>query len=161
MNKEFFVFMQGNLTICWKMKKFNELSVRELFDLYKLRTAIFVVEQNCPYQEVDDKDLQAVHVCGYINNDLVAYCRILPKNVSYNEVSIGRVAVDEKYRKKSYGKQLMQQAIGYINREMGEESIRISAQTYLKRFYEELGFFQQKEEYLEDGIPHIEMLKVK
>ena len=161
MNKEFFVFMQGNLTICWKMKKFNELSVRELFDLYKLRTAIFVVEQNCPYQEVDDKDLQAVHVCGYINNDLVAYCRILPKNVSYNEVSIGRVAVDEKYRKKSYGKQLMQQAISYINQEMGEESIRISAQTYLKRFYEELGFFQQKEEYLEDGIPHIEMLKVK
>ena len=153
--------MDKKMPIEWEFKRFEELTTFQLFEIYKLRTAIFVVEQNCPYQEVDDKDLKAVHVMGYTNGKLVAYCRILPKGISYDEVSIGRVAVDKAYRKFGYGRELMWQAIEYINQKMKTQAIRISAQLYLKEFYESLGFRQQKEEYLEDGIPHIEMLKGK
>ncbi len=149
-----------NNVIKWCAQTFDELSNKELFSIYKLRTAVFVVEQNCPYQEVDDKDLQAIHFSGYLGEDLVAYCRILPAGVSYPEISIGRVVVAPEYRKSGVGRELMAQALAYIENSMNTAIVRISAQTYLKQFYESLGFVQQKEEYLEDGIPHIEMLRL-
>jgi ElaA protein len=152
--------MHEKKQLFWAIKAFNELDNYQLFQMYKLRTAVFVIEQNCPYQEVDDKDLSAIHVLGYVNNKLVAYSRILPPGISYDEVSIGRVVVDKNFRKFGYGRDLMLKTTDIIYEKWGNTAIRISAQTYLKSFYESLGFIQQKEEYLEDGIPHIEMLKV-
>ena len=142
-----------------KVKKFNELSIQELYSLLKLRSEIFVVEQDCVYQDLDGKDAKALHVIGINNNEVVAYTRIFKPGDYFDIASIGRVAVRKDYRKYGYGKDIMQASINAVNEKFKEQQIKISAQTYLDKFYTELGFKAIGEGYLEDGIPHIQMVK--
>lgn len=141
------------------IKKFNELSLNELYELLKLRSEIFVVEQNCVYQDLDNKDKKALHVIGVANDTMVAYTRIFGPGDYFSEASIGRVAVSEQYRRFGYGKEIMVSSIQGIKDNFKEERIKLSAQTYLIKFYASLGFKTVGEEYLEDGIPHIQMLR--
>ena len=144
----------------FKIKRFNELSASELYQLLQLRSEVFVVEQNCVYQDIDGKDEKALHLLGEIDNKVVAYSRIFKPKDYFENASIGRVAIAEKYRAQKWGHQLMQEAISGIENNFGIQSITISAQLYLKKFYESHGFVQIGETYLEDGIPHIEMLRI-
>ncbi len=144
----------------WAFKRFSELDLKELYDILALRTAIFVVEQACPYQECDGKDFDSIHVMGRDETgSLVAYLRILDKGVSYDELSIGRVVVKQEARGKAYGKAILSRALDYIRQHEGACPVRISAQAYLIQLYQAFGFVAVSEEYLEDGIPHVEMLK--
>lgn len=143
----------------WKIAAFNQLSVEELFDVYYLRTKIFVVEQNCPYQEVDEKDKLAYHVMGFLKNEIIAVARILPHNISYPQVSIGRFAVDNEFRKKGIADELMQHCLDFIAEKFGATSIKISAQVYVADFYKKHGFQSVGKNYLEDDIPHIAMIR--
>ena len=142
----------------FKIKKFKELSVTELYALMQLRQEIFVVEQNCPYVDADGKDLQSVHVMGYENKKLVAYARIVPPGVSYKSPSIGRVVVDQKVRGKKYGYILMEKCIKDVLKRYKTDTITISAQEYLKKFYTNTGFNAVGDVYPEDNIPHIKMV---
>ena len=144
----------------FKIKRFNELSASELYQLLQLRSEVFVVEQNCVYQDIDGKDEKALHLLGEIDNKVVAYSRIFKPKDYFENASIGRVAIAEKFRAQKWGHQLMQEAISGIENNFGIQSITISAQLYLKKFYESHGFVQIGETYLEDGIPHIEMLRI-
>ena len=141
------------------IKKFDELTTKELYDLLQLRFRVFVVEQKCFYDEVDGRDFDCYHLLGYENNELVAYLRILPRGISFEEVSIGRVVVREDVRKAGYGKVILSKAIEFISEEMNENGVRIEAQSYLKKFYEEFGFKQTSEPFDDEGIEHIEMFK--
>ncbi len=144
----------------WSVHKFSELDTQLLYDILQLRAEVFVVEQNCPYQDLDGKDMQSYHVCGYDENELVAYARIVKKGVSYSEeISIGRVIISLNHRGKRLGRQLMVESIRFVDNILGNQPIRISAQSHLNRFYSDLGFEFNGKEYLEDGIPHIEMLR--
>jgi len=145
----------------WILKSFNELSTLELYEILKLRNEVFVVEQNCPYQDLDNKDKESYHIFKWENNKIIAYSRIIPQGVSYTEASIGRVAIALEFRNKGVGVELMNYSIQNCISIFNCDSIRISAQLYLKKFYERLGFLQTSDEYLEDGIPHIEMLYKK
>ena len=148
------------MTIDWELKKFKELSPQKLYNIMHLRAEVFIIEQQCFYQDADGKDAKSFHLLGHDSNDnLVAYSRILPSGVSYKEVSIGRVVVPKKVRKKEVGRALMIQAIDAVNKIYGNVSIRISAQCYLKDFYTEFGFSVIGEKYMEDGIPHFQMLR--
>ena len=138
-------------------KKFSELSVKELYELLKLRTEIFVVEQECIYQDMDGKDNKAVHILGKQEDTLVAYTRIFNGGDYYDEPSIGRVVVDKKRRGEDKGKEIMNESINYIKKNMQEKEIVLSAQKYLDKFYRDLGFKSEGEDYLEDGIPHQKM----
>jgi ElaA protein len=121
---------------------------------------VFVVEQNCVYQDADCKDLKCHHLIGTINNTIAAYSRLVPAGVSYNNLmSIGRVITSPAYRKSGAGKALMQKSIEQCYELFGKQPIKIGAQLYLKKFYESFGFEQTSDVYDEDGIPHIEMLK--
>ncbi|MCA6361819.1 MAG: GNAT family N-acetyltransferase [Bacteroidetes bacterium] len=142
----------------WQCKTFSTLPVAELYKLLQLRAAVFVVEQNCPYLDPDDKDIFALHVLCSKGNELLACARILPGGVSYDEVSIGRVATATSARKTGLGKQLMQFTLQQIVHTFGNVPVRISAQCYLEKFYNEFGFVRAGEDYLEDDIPHVEML---
>ncbi|WP_118951083.1 GNAT family N-acetyltransferase [Taibaiella helva] len=143
----------------WHCKSFDELSTAELYALLQLRSRVFVVEQNCPYLDQDDKDQDALHLwCSDGQARMLACCRILPAGLSYPESSIGRVASDSAARGQGIGRQLMQEALACIRMRWNNVPVRISAQLYLQRFYESLGFLPVGESYLEDGIPHIEML---
>jgi ElaA protein len=143
----------------WLCRHFSELNAGELYALLQLRSAVFVVEQNCPYQDADDKDQNSFHLLGLdALGRLGAYSRILPPAVSFPEVSIGRVCTSALYRRGGHGKVLMEQSIRTIRQQYGPVPVRIGAQLYLKKFYEAFGFRKDSEEYLEDGIPHIEML---
>jgi ElaA protein len=143
----------------WKTVAFNELTLEELYQMMIVRQEVFVVEQNCPYLDADDKDQKCFHVLGYENNDLIAYARLVPKGVSYeNSVSIGRILTTEKGRGKGVGKGLVQFSIDETKRLFNATEITISAQCYLIKFYESFGFKIVGEEYLEDDIPHIKML---
>lgn len=142
----------------WYKKAFKELNNDELYSLLKARVDVFIVEQNCPYEEIDNYDQQAIHYFLKINNDLAAYARILPKNTKYEQVSIGRVLVMKEHRKQGYAEKVMKQAMSYIVDEWKETSIKIQAQYYLKKFYSSLGFKQISDVYLEDEIPHIDMI---
>ena len=149
----------GINNITWTTKAFKDLSVDEYFEILYLRTAVFVVEQNCPYQEVDEKDRQSYHLFGRAENgQVIAVTRILPKGVSYEEASIGRVALKKEYRGKGIADKLMLESLKFIEKEFGKQAIRISAQQYLLNYYNKHGFVQVGEMYLEDDIPHIEML---
>ena len=148
------------MKINWEVKSFDSLTAIELYNIMRLRAEVFVVEQNCPYQDADGKDPKCFHLMGYNENkDLIAYSRIVPPGVSYNEVSIGRVVSSAKVRKTGAGRALMQKAIEGIAVKFGKVPIRIGAQLYLKNFYESFGFVAEGDDYLEDDIPHIEMLK--
>lgn len=144
--------------LAWRHKTFEELSNLELYELMQLRNEVFVVEQDCVYQDADGKDLQSTHLLGYEENELAAYVRIVPESVSYEGYcSIGRVVVSPKHRRKEYGKAVMNKSIEICKKEYAE-NIKISAQCYLEKFYTELGFEVVSEQYLEDDIPHYAML---
>ena len=145
--------------ITWQLKTFAELTTKELYQLLKLRVNIFVVEQTCPYPELDDKDHQdgVYHLLGYADNQLVANARLLPAGISFDSVSIGRVATHKEYRATGLGHQLMQQAIIHCENLWPGVSIEIGAQQHLTPFYQRHGFIQTSEMYLEDDIPHVDM----
>lgn len=143
--------------ITFEIKRFNELSTTELYLILQLRSEVFVVEQNCVYQDIDGKDEKALHVLGYFNDDLAAYSRLFDKGCYFEETSIGRVVVSPKYRDKKFGHDLMRVSIAAIKESFNQTAITISAQEYLKKFYKSHGFVQTSEMYLEDDIPHIEM----
>lgn len=145
----------------WKLKKFDALSNRELYAILQLRNEVFVVEQNCPYQDADNKDQESLHFMGWDGNTLAAYTRIIPQGISYTEASIGRVVTSPGYRGSGAGKQLMELSIQHTLKQFNCTRIKIGAQLYLKKFYEGLGFVQCSGQYLEDNIPHIEMLLSK
>ena len=142
-----------------KVKIFQELTTQELYDLLQLRSEVFVVEQDCVYQDIDGKDQKSLHVLGYKNEKLVAYTRVFKPGDYFKEASIGRVVVKASERQHKYGYEIMKASVEAIKTHYNETTIKISAQTYLKRFYNTLEFFEVGEEYLEDGIPHIGMLK--
>jgi len=147
------------MEIQWKIKPFEKLSPNELYDIMRLRSAIFVVEQNCVYLDPDGKDKVALHLFGEFEGKIVAYSRLFKPGISFDNASIGRVVVDAKYRDRKWGHDLMREAIAGIKTHFGESKITIGAQLYLKKFYESHGFIQTSEMYLEDDIPHIEMIK--
>lgn len=142
----------------WRCKKFSELTPCELYALLKLRSEVFVVEQNCVYLDIDGKDPKVYHLMCWEGDELLACTRLLPAGVSYEEGSIGRVATAYKIRRFGLGRELMQRSIAGCYQLFGQATIRIGAQLYLKRFYESFNFVQASQVYLEDGIEHIEML---
>jgi ElaA protein len=149
----------SNTAITWQCKKFRDMSAGEMHAVLALRAAVFVVEQKCPYQDPDYKDEYGMHVMGWLNGELVAVARILPQGVSYDEVSIGRVATSSTVRGTGAGMILMEKTMQYIRDHFGNVPVRISAQSYLKKYYEKYGFTRsEKEEYLEDDIPHLDMI---
>jgi len=141
-----------------KTKKFQELKTDELYAILQLRSEAFVVEQDCVYQDLDFKDQKAYHVLGFKDNKLVAYTRLFKAGDYFKESSIGRVVVAKNQRQFKYGYDIMKASIDAINSIFNEKSIRISAQCYLKKFYTNLGFNEEGKEYLEDGIPHVNMV---
>jgi ElaA protein len=144
--------------IHWESKAFDELTLLDLHDLLRVRLDIFVVEQNCPYSEIDGMDPLCTHVIGKTQvGELVATARIAPAGTIYDECSIGRVVVKEEYRQFKIGKKLMDVAILYCKEKMGVKTIKIAAQLYLKKFYSSLGFEQISDVYPWDGIDHIDM----
>ena len=138
-------------------KTFESCSNKDLFDLYYLRSVVFVVEQNCAYQDVDEKDLACIHVLMRGEETLLAYCRILPPGLVYKEAAIGRVVVPSEHRGQGFAKKLMLAAMDYCQTQYPQSDIVISAQKYLDKFYSELNFIKEGEDYLEDNIPHQKM----
>ena len=148
------------MEIAWKCKPFSELSNEELYKILQLRNEVFIVEQNCVYQDCDGKDYKSYHLMAWKNDTLVAYTRLLPPGVSYeNAASIGRVITSPSARRHSLGKQLFAKSIEKIYFLFGMINIKIGAQLYLKSFYESFSFVQKGAVYLEDGIEHIPMEK--
>lgn len=147
------------MNITWSCKAFNSLTPAELYSILQLRNEVFVVEQNCVYQDCDDKDLQSHHFMGWQQEKLVAYTRLLPAAVAYKEISIGRVVTSPSVRGTKTGKALMEKSIEKIQELFGRSPIHIGAQLYLKSFYESLGFIPCSDVYLEDGIKHIKMIR--
>ena len=143
----------------WSVKSFENLSLNELYSVLQLRSEVFVVEQNCVYQDIDFKDQKALHLLGKIDENVVAYCRLFKPNDYFEQASIGRVVIAPKFRNNNWGYQLMSEAIAAVKSHFNENSITISAQLYLKKFYENVGFVATSETYLEDDIPHIQMKK--
>lgn len=141
------------------VKKFRRLSLSELYEILHLRSEVFVVEQNCVYQDIDGKDQKALHVLGYKNGDLVAYARCFAPGEYFKEAAIGRILVKENYRGTGSGHEIVSAAIKTLEENHNTPSIRISAQEYLINFYKKHGFEVVGEGYLEDGIPHISMVK--
>ena len=155
------------LKTTWQVKHFDELSLHQLYDLLKLRIDIFVVEQSCFYPDLDgdknqlDRAKETLHVLGYQDNALVAYLRILPKGQSYDDyISIGRVAIAEQARGVELGHELMLKALYLCQKNFPQHNIKISAQEHLINFYQQHGFEQVSEIYLEDGIPHVSMVNL-
>lgn len=145
-------------TLQLQIKRFNALSVSELYEILQLRSEVFVVEQNCVYQDVDGKDEKALHLIGEFEGKIVAYSRLFDAGYYFENASIGRVVIAQNQRDKKWGHVLIQAAIKGVNEHFNTEKITISAQLYLKKFYENNGFVAIGETYLEDDIPHIEML---
>lgn len=145
------------MQIKWTTRKFESLSTIELYQILRLRSEIFVVEQNCVYQDLDNKDQKALHLFGEFEGKIIAYSRLFNAGDYFDFSSIGRVVVDKNYRDKKFGHELIKQGIAEIRNHFNEENITISAQLYLKKFYESHGFVATSEMYLEDDIPHIEM----
>ena len=145
--------------IQWVLKKFHDLSVDELYTLLRLRNEVFVVEQNCVFQEADNKDQSCYHLMGWRDDLLAAYTRIVPPGVAYELPAIGRVVTSPQARGGGLGRLLMEQSILETEKLYGKVAIKIGAQLYLKKFYTSLGFIQTSEIYLEDDIEHIEMIK--
>lgn len=145
--------------INFECKHFNELTAQQLYQILHLRNEVFVVEQNCVFQDADFKDQDAYHLMAFKENDLAGYTRLLAPGIAYDYMSIGRVVTSPKYRKNGTGKLLMEHSINKCYELFGNGIIKIGAQLYLKNFYESFGFQQNGEVYIEDGIPHIFMLK--
>jgi ElaA protein len=141
------------------VKSFKELSKLELYKILRLRAEVFIVEQDCVYQDVDNKDQKALHVILKKSEEIIGYTRLFWPGDYFKEASIGRVVISKKERHNNYGSELMKASILAVSEKMKEKKIKISAQTYLINFYNNLGFFETGKEYLEDGIPHIAMIK--
>lgn len=143
----------------WKIKTFSELTTTELYEIIKARVNVFVVEQDCPYPDLDDYDQKAIHLWAEKDGEVLAYCRIFDKGIKYPETSIGRVVTTTNGRGTGLGKQLIQYALEIIENRLGTPEVRISAQDYLLKFYSDFGFEDTGKKYLEDNIPHTEMLR--
>jgi len=141
-----------------KVFKYQDLGPDRLYEILKLRSEVFVVEQKCAYQDLDNKDEKALHLVGEENNKIIAYTRIFRKGDFFKNSSIGRVLVKKEYRNKDYGRKIMTSSIEKLKKDPKEEKIELSAQKYLLKFYSELGFEKTGEEYLEDNIPHVKMI---
>ncbi len=146
------------MEIAWHVKPFGELTIRELYGILRLRSGVFVVEQECVYQDMDGKDEKALHVFGVYGGTVIAYSRLFRAGDYFQEASIGRVVVHPEYRRRKIATVLMRKSIDTINNSWNEPVIRISAQTYLSGFYASLGFKPVSVEYMEDGIPHRSMI---
>lgn len=142
----------------WTVKAFDQLRVEELYKILRLRSEVFVVEQNCVFLDMDNKDQHCFHLMGWQDEQLMGYSRIVPAGISYDESSIGRIVSSPAARGQGIGRELLTMSIDTLYELMDKRDIRIGAQYYLKRFYESFGFVQKGEIYLEDGIEHIEML---
>ena len=149
------------MNITWYHKHFKNLTTTELYQILQLRNEVFIVEQNCPFQDLDDKDFKSYHLMGFDTDSqkVIAYTRIVPAGVSYEEASIGRVVTSPLARGNGIGKQLMKKSIELMEELYGGISIKIGAQLYLKKYYESFDFEQIEEVYLEDGIEHILMIR--
>ncbi len=144
----------------WSCKGFYELSLDELYEILFLRQEVFVVEQDCPYIDADGKDQKSLHLAARLDGKLVAYTRLLPTGYYYDDAAaIGRVITAASVRKHGYGVELMERSVSEIHKRFNNPRIRLSGQCYLKKFYRKFGFEEVGEEYLEDGIPHIEMVR--
>ncbi|MEN2413097.1 GNAT family N-acetyltransferase [Flavobacterium mesophilum] len=143
----------------YAIKAFGEFTNLELYQMLRLRSEVFVVEQNCVYQDLDNKDQKSFHLLYYVNDELAGCTRLLPTGLSYDEISIGRVVIAPTFRGLGLGKKIMEASIAGCQEKFGVGPIRISAQYHLSNFYQSLGFVEQGEPYDEDGIPHIEMLR--
>ena len=139
------------------IKKWEDLSIDEVQSVFSLRSEVFIVEQECPFQDVDGRDPEADHLLLYDNNILCGYTRIFPKNTYFKEASFGRTVVKKKYRGKGFGHVLVKESLKYLKNK-NERPVKISAQSYLKKFYSSHGFIARGEEYLEDNIPHTAMI---
>ena len=140
-----------------EVKKFKELSVEEMYQILRIRSEVFIIEQRCIYQDIDGKDEKAMHVMGKNNKEIIAYTRVLDSGDCYDFPSISRVVVKKKKRGEERGKEIMKESIKYIKENLKEKTIVLAAQKYLENFYRELGFIAEGEEDLEDEIPHQKM----
>lgn len=147
------------MRIKYFIKAFTELNTTELYQILKLRSEVFVVEQQCAYQDMDDKDIGSYHFMCFVDDHLAGYTRLIPSGISYDEISIGRVVIRSDFRGLKLGQQLMKKSIASCKELFGNSPIRIGAQTYLIKFYNTLGFIETGEPYIEDGIPHIQMMR--
>jgi|SRR5690554_357546 len=147
------------MEVIWTARRFEELTVEELYGLLRLREQVFIIEQNCIYPDLDNKDQKALHILGKLEGNIIAYSRIFKSGDYFETASIGRVATDKAYRNLKIGHTLMQKSIKEVKNYFNEEGITISAQCYLLGFYQSLGFEPVGEEYLEDGIPHKKMIR--
>ena len=145
--------------VVWKIKEFNELSVNELYQILKIRQEVFIVEQTCYYLDADGYDEKAIHLWAVKEGEILAYCRIFKEGVKYEEPSIGRVLTNQNFRNFKLGKILMKLALEVIEARLGSKKVRICAQDYLIKFYNEFGFYDTGKKYLEDDIPHTEMAR--
>ena len=143
----------------WTLKIFDSLTPHELYAILRLRTEVFVIEQNCIFQDMDNKDQPCYHLMCWQDELLIAYTRLVPPGISYKEPSIGRVVTSPAARNGGIGKLLMEKSIEEIIQLYGKTPIKLGAQLYLKNFYESLGFMQTSDIYDEDGINHIEMIR--
>lgn len=145
--------------LSWEFKPYHQLTIDEFHDLVALRVNVFVVEQDCPYPELDGNDKLAHHlICKNENNELVGTLRILPKDTNYPELSIGRVVINPKFRGQKLGHEMMEKTLLFIKKTFNPDVIKISAQKHLEKFYNNHNFVSTGKEYLEDGIPHVEMI---
>ncbi len=145
--------------VSWQLRNFESLTTQELYSILQLRSEVFVVEQNCIFLDMDDKDQVSWHLMGWRDNALAGYTRLVPAGISFAEPSIGRVVTSPRVRGTGLGVELMKKSIEESKKLFGDTPIRIGAQFHLKKFYESLGFTQSSEIYDEDGIDHIEMLR--
>ena len=148
------------MNIEWRCRFFDDLTPAELYDIIQLRNDVFVVEQNCVFQDADGVDKKCYHLSGYIGDTLVACTRLIAPGITYEYASIGRVANARTYRGRGIGQELMRQSIKWCQQLFGDVPIKIGAQLYLKKFYEQFGFNVIGEVYLEDNIPHIHMKRL-
>lgn len=148
------------MKLTWVLKSFSDLTTTELYDILQLRNEVFVVEQNCVYQDVDGKDSSSLHLIAYDGGNLIAYCRLVEPGISFEEASIGRVITSQRYRGKGIGVKLIEKAIDHTLEHYNQKKIKIGAQLYLTTFYAKFGFVQTSEVYLEDGIEHIDMVLI-
>jgi len=147
------------LVISWKWHDFGSLSLHHLYELLKLRQDVFIIEQNCPYPELDGKDPKCSHLLGFVGHEIVAYSRLVPPGISYPELSLGRVVIAPSQRGKGTGNELLAETLRGAVNQFGEVPIKISAQSHLTKFYQRFGFEVASEVYLEDGLPHLKMLR--
>lgn len=145
------------MKIEWVKKKWSEVSSEELYSVLRLRSEVFVVEQDCVYQDIDNKDQIAIHLLGYINKELIAYSRLFNEGDYFKETSFGRAIIKKEKRGQGYGDELIKESLKTIKNYYGNKKVKISAQAHLKTFYSKHAFIAKGKEYLEDGIPHVSM----